>query len=185
VHSGPGTGSAYLPPVSRVSHPDPIAEASQTIAEIHARAHDDVDRHHRWIERAITQVGRPRTVYVILGVVASWILFNTLGPYRVDPAPFFWLQGCVALYSALVATSVLVRQNREAKHDLDRDQLELHVNLLAEQRTAKIIALLEELREDLPNVRDREDREAKAMTRPIDPRDVLATLDEERRSDAT
>lgn len=163
-----------------MSRPDPIARTSETIAAIRARAEEDVDRHHRWIERAISEVGRPRTVYVILGVVACWIAFNALSPYRVDPAPFFWLQGCVALYAALIATSVLVRQNREARHDLERDQLELQVNLIAEQRTAKIIALLEELRADLPNVRDREDREADAMTRAIDPHEVLNAFDEER-----
>lgn len=149
----------------------------ETTVAIRARARDDVDRHHRWIERAISSVGRPRTVYVILAVVVSWTLLNTLGP-RLDPAPFFWLQGCVSLYAALIATAVLVRQNREAKHDAQRDHLELQVNLLAEQKAAKIIALLEELRADLPNVRNREDREAEAMTQAIDAHEVISALDD-------
>ena len=42
-------------------------------------------------------------------------------------------------------------------------QGELAENLLAEQKIAKLIALMEELRRDIPTVKDRFDPEAEAM----------------------
>ena len=51
------------------------------------------------------------------------------------------------------------------------------MSMLTEQRTAKIIDLLEELRRDMPTVRDRVDLEAEALTRTVDPHEVLATLE--------
>jgi uncharacterized membrane protein len=53
----------------------------------------------------------------------------------------------------------------------------LQVNLLAEHKVAKLIALVEELRRDLPMVRDRIDREADSMQEAVDPAAMLAALE--------
>jgi uncharacterized membrane protein len=45
--------------------------------------------------------------------------------------------------------------------------LELQINLLTEQKTSKLIKLIEELRRDLPMIEDR-----------FDPESVIAALDE-------
>ena len=58
--------------------------------------------------------------------------------------------------------------------------LELQVNLLTEQKTTKIIRLLEELRHDLPMVKDRHDPEAAALQKPMDADGVLAALEQRR-----
>ncbi|MHC5830273.1 MAG: DUF1003 domain-containing protein, partial [Nostoc sp.] len=57
-----------------------------------------------------------------------------------------------------------------------RAQLMLQLNLLSEQKIAKIIALLEELRTDLPNVINRHDSEAELMREAADPIAVLEAL---------
>ena len=49
---------------------------------------------------------------------------------------------------------------------------------MSEQRTAKLIQLIQQLRHDLPSVDDREDAEAEALQSPSDAREVLASLDE-------
>jgi uncharacterized membrane protein len=72
----------------------------------------------------------------------------------------------------------LTTQNRQAKKSSHRANLELQVNLAAEQKIAKLIALLEELRRDLPSVRDRVDPVADAMSEPADPHTVMAALEE-------
>lgn len=59
-----------------------------------------------------------------------------------------------------------------------RAHLDLKVTLLTEQKAAKLIDLLEELRRDLPNVRDRQDPDAATLQQPMDPDGVRATLDE-------
>ncbi|HEY1536459.1 MAG TPA: DUF1003 domain-containing protein [Polyangiaceae bacterium] len=86
-----------------------------------------------------------------------------------DPSPFFFLQGAIAFYAAIMATMILVTQNRQRKDEERNAHLELQVNLLAEQRTGKIVALLEELQRDLPNVRDRVDPVADALQKQVLP----------------
>lgn len=99
-------------------------------------------------------------------------------PAEFDPAPFFWLQGIVGLGALLTATVVLTKQNRLARLEEQRAHLDLKVTLLTEQKAAKLIDLLEELRRDLPNVKDRQDPDAVTLQQPMDPDGVRATLDE-------
>jgi hypothetical protein len=56
--------------------------------------------------------------------------------------------------------------------------LDLQVNLLAEEKNSKIIRMLEELRRDLPNVRDKSDPEAEELSRPTDTEAVLSIIEE-------
>jgi uncharacterized membrane protein len=170
--------------VPRPSRPDPVRDTTEMIAAIKSRAAQDINRHQRFIERFTVACGRPGTIYVLLIVSAVWILYNTigvrLGAPQIDQPPFFWLQGAQGFFGAVVALSVLATQNRQSAHQEQRDHLELEVNLLTEQKAAKIIQLLEELRMDLPTVRNRVDREADAMMGAVDPHEVLEALDDTR-----
>jgi uncharacterized membrane protein len=65
-----------------------------------------------------------------------------------------------------------------AKLEEQRAHLDLKVTLLTEQKAAKLIDLLEELRRDLPNVKNRDDPEAVALQQSMNPDLVLAALDE-------
>ncbi len=67
---------------------------------------------------------------------------------------------------------VLIEQNRLGKLAERRAHLDLKVTLLTEQKAAKLIDLLEELRRDLPNVRDRHDPEAAELKQAMDPHGV-------------
>jgi uncharacterized membrane protein len=56
------------------------------------------------------------------------------------------------------------------------EHLTLELAILSERKTAKIISLLEELRQDHPDIQDRIDDEAAAMPEPADPQSVLETI---------
>ncbi len=73
---------------------------------------------------------------------------------------------------------ILVTQRREDQLASHREQLTLELGILSEQKAAKIIELLEELRRDMPHVRDRVDEEAVAMSAPADPEAVLNAIKE-------
>ena len=153
----------------------------ESVASIRARAEQRLDRHQRMMEVLTAALGRPRTVYVTLSVVVGWVAFNLLTPkllgwQRIDPPPFFWLQGMVALSALLMTTLVLITANRQTRNAEERSHLDLQVNLLAEHKVAKLIALVEELRRDLPMVRDRIDREADAMQEAVDPNAMIEAL---------
>ena len=152
-----------------------------TVASLHAHAGTTVSSHQRLVERVTRQVGRPRTLYWLLGAVSAWILANLAAPLigqtAWDPLPCFWLQGALGIYAAFVSTIVLTTQIRQQKHAEQRALLDLQVNLTSEQKSAKLIGLLEELRKDIPSVRNRIDIEAAAMAHAVDPKAVMIALE--------
>jgi uncharacterized membrane protein len=113
--------------------------------------------------------------------VAIWVGVNmammAAGREPFDVAPFHWLQGIIGLAALLITTVVVIKQNRIDKLDEQRAHLELKVTLMIEQKTAKLIDLMEELRRDLPNVKDRHDSSAVAMQNALSAADIRATLD--------
>jgi uncharacterized membrane protein len=71
----------------------------------------------------------------------------------------------------------LTSQRRADRLSNRGHQLNLEVSILGEQKAAKIISLLEELRRDSPNVRNRRDDEASAMASPAETKTVLDALE--------
>jgi uncharacterized membrane protein len=160
-------------------------QIGQNIAAVHdfyAREEQKLSRSQRFTELVSRFVGQPAFLLAIVLVVALWMAANVAmtaaGLEAFDPAPYFWLQGIVGLGALLMATVVLIKQNRVAKLGEQRAHLDLKVALLIEQKTAKLIDLMEELRRDLPNVRDRHDSSAVVMQQAMSPEGVLAALDE-------
>jgi len=127
-------------------------------------------------------VARPAFLVVILLFTSAWIGANlvlpALGLAPFDATPFHMLQGVVALAALLTTTVELIKQNRVEKLGEQCAHLDLKVTLLIEQKTAKLIDLLEELRRDLPNVKNRHDLGAAVMQQAMSPEGVLAALDE-------
>ncbi len=157
-----------LPPAM----PEHVGQKIATIAELFAKTERRVGRHQVAIERITDAVGRPATAYGLALAVAAWTLVNALAPrlgFRgVDPPPFVWLQFGACVAALLISVAILTTQNRVAKLAAQRAQLDLQVNLIAEEKVAKLIALVEELRRDLPSVRNRKDSLAEAMTEAVD-----------------
>jgi uncharacterized membrane protein len=164
------------------SERDQISQNIEAVLDFYTREEQKISRSQRILERISHFTGQPVFLGFILLFVALWMLANAVlrqfGMAEFDPAPFFWLQGIVGLGALLTATVVLTKQNRLAKLAEQRAHLDLKVTLLTEQKAAKLIDLLEELRRDLPNVSNRHDPEAAALQQSMNPDLVLAALDE-------
>ena len=162
--------------------PDLVGQNIETIVAYQLRTEQDLDQHQHVVEALTKNVGRPRFLYLVLLLVVLWIgaqgLLASFGRASFDPAPFSWLQGLISLSGLLVATMVLITQNRQAKQTEHRRHLDLQVSLLVEQKVTKVIALVEELRRDLPTVQNRVDFQAEAMQEVIDPQAVLGALED-------
>lgn len=160
---------------------EPLNQNVEPVASLRQRAERGVSVHQRRIERATAQIGRPRSLYWILAIAIAWVGFNLAAPRfggrAFDPLPFPFLQGLIGLSALLMTTTILITQNRQTASAEQRAQLELQINLLAEQKIAKLIALIEELRRDMPTVRDRVDQVAETMKAPVDPHAVLSALE--------
>jgi uncharacterized membrane protein len=88
------------------------------------------------------------------------------------------MQGAISLSALYMTTLILITQRREDELASHREQLILELGILSEQKSAKIIELLEELRRDAPDLRNRVDPEATAMSMAADPQEVLNAIKE-------
>ena len=178
AESGAGPGDAL---------PEHVSQNIDSILAFYRREEKKISDSQRMLEAVGGFMGRPSYLAAVLTFIALWLLSNVvcelLGVLTPDPPPFFWLQGIVGLGALLTTTVVLITQHREAKLEERRMELELQVNLLTEQKTSKLIHLLEELRHDLPMVRDRHDPEAAALQKKTHPEELLAALEERRDKD--
>jgi uncharacterized membrane protein len=167
----------------RAELPPSVNENIGTIAEFYARHEKRQSKPQVAIEKISLFFGSPGYVAGSVVFVVCWIVANLVAPdygfRRIDEPPFFWLQGIVALNAFIISTTVLIRQHRMAKLAEHHAHLDLQVNLLAEEKSSKIIAMLEELRRDLPIVRDKPDHQAEEMAKPADPKAVLSAIERE------
>ena len=164
------------------SEQDQISLNIAAVQSFYDREDEKLSTSQRILEMVSEFVGRPAFVGMSLTFVACWIVFATvfkrLGWGDFDPAPYVWLQGIVGLCALLIGTVVLSKQNRLARLAKLRSNLDLKVTLLIEQKAAKLIDLMEELRRDLPNVHNRHDADAVTLQQSMNPSLVLAALDE-------
>jgi uncharacterized membrane protein len=169
--------------MSQESEQDQISQNIEAVLNFYSREDQKISRSQRILERISLVIGKPAYLGFILLSVLLWMVVNILlrrmGRTAFDPPPFSWLQGLIGLGALLTAAVVLAKQNRFSKLAEQRAHLDLKVTLLTEQKAAKLIDLLEELRRDLPNVKDRPDPEAAALQQSMNPELVLAALDED------
>jgi uncharacterized membrane protein len=146
---------------------NPIRNNVRTIAEIEAEYSGKISRTDQ-VGRQITRlVG---TIYFALGHalgVTLWALWNTQAPepLRFDPFPFGILALVVSVEGVLLATFVLITQNRESRAADRRSHLALQVNLLIEQELTAVLRQLSEVFERIGVTPAAIDQELLAETR--------------------
>ena len=169
---------------SRTSEPLPphVEETVRSVATLHAEHRQRATPGERAAARVTSILGRPQALAALTLLVLGWIGINlaapALGLVAFDPPPFVWLVGLASLASLYIVVLILVAQRHADALAEVRNQLTLQLALLAEQKSAKMIELIEEARRDNPMIRDRVDVEAKAMAQPAEPRSVLDAIRE-------
>jgi uncharacterized membrane protein len=142
--------------------------------------HQNATEAERRLDSVTRWVGRPRFLAGVSLAIIAWIGFNLLAPSLgiapIERAPFEWLLAVVGLAEFYVVVLILITQRREEALAQHQAELILQLTLLSEQKTAKIIALLEELRRDSPQIHDRVDKEAMAMTEHVSSEELLGAL---------
>jgi uncharacterized membrane protein len=163
--------------------PEAVKENIDLIADFYDQEGSKITRTQSVIEKISAFFSSPIYFSILILFVFGWIAINQFEPHfniaPFDPEPFVLLHGIIGLNGILITIAVLVKQNRLEKLEEKRDHLNLQATLLAEKKTTKIIKLLEELRRDLPNVKNRVDPEIEDMKIDTDPHEVLSALDEQ------
>jgi len=179
--------SQLLPESSIVSDlapilPTHIEETIQAIARLQAEHRRNATPLQRSVERLTAFIGRTTFVGGLTVVLLLWISGNLLAEQfrlpALDAPPFNWLQGVAGVLALYITVFILSTQRRENELSELREQLNLELVITNEQKTAKVIQLLEELRRDMPQVSNRYDAEAVAMAQPANPEVMLEAIKE-------
>jgi uncharacterized membrane protein len=157
-------------------------EVAHTTAQLRAMHRQEASTLQQALDHLTAFVGWPGFVALLSLTILAWIVANLavaqLGFSPVDPPPFVGLQGVASTGALLVAALILTTQRREDKLADHRAQLILELSISNDQKIAKIIGLLEESRRDNPEMADRIDDEAAAMSTPSDTQAVLEAIKE-------
>ena len=160
-----------------------IAVPVQATTQLRSEHRRDTTEIQRVIDGLTALAGHPLSVFVISLWLVVWIVWNCFadrfGIKPFDPPPFIWLQAIICTLSLYVAILLISTQRREAQLADRRAHLILEMAILAEQKSAKTIQLLEEYRRDNPLVANRLDNEAHVMSAPTDHQSVLISINRE------
>ena len=116
----------------------------------------EAERGRRVSDRAadaiVAIVGTIGFVLAHLLLFAGWAAVNggmVPGVPAFDPYPFNLLTMIVSMEGVLLATFVLIKQNRMSARADERAHLDLQVSLLAEQEVTKVIQMLERISREM------------------------------------
>jgi uncharacterized membrane protein len=159
--------------------PSHVEEAVRAVASMHVVHEREATQADRAIDRLTSAVGRPSFFVAVVVAMTGWVSAALLfGKDWPDAFPFPLLNLLVSCVAICIAILILVTQRRADRLVQRRQQLALEVSLLAEDKTSKIIDLIEELRRDLPNVHNRVDLEAMEMASKPDHETVMDIIEE-------
>jgi uncharacterized membrane protein len=159
--------------------PEQVIKNVETIDRHQDRHQQNTKADRKIINKIASVFGRPQFLYFQIVFFSIWIGCSNLAERNIIAKNFplfdLHLHG-LEIASLLISTEVLIDQTHQEKLSKEQSQLMLQLNLLTEQKIAKLISLVEELRIDLPNVKNRADLEAEIMQQAIDPQAILEVI---------
>lgn len=166
--------------------PAPLDETMRAIESLHADHQANATRHQRIVDTFTSRLNSPLFIAALSILVVGWIGLNAaafaLGWRAPDPPPFAGLACVVSVTSLFLVVLLLTTQRRDESLSRRRELLTLELAILTDQKTTKVVGLLEELRRDSPAVHNRIDAQANAMSRSADTGPVIEAIREARAS---
>ena len=166
---------------SSVARADPAADNIRAIVDLERKALAEA----RWSDRISDAIsafaGSLRFVLCHVALFTGWAAWNALASpsLRFDPYPYGLLTFIVSLEGVLVATFVLIKQNRMAAQSDQRDHLNLQVDLLAEQEMTVVLRMLRRISERLGVDSEGADARTEKLTEETNVYELVQTLEKE------
>lgn len=131
--------------------PNPAADNIRAIVNLERKARATSPWSQRVSDAISAFAGSLWFVLCHVIMFTGWATWNALAPsaLRFDPYPYGLLTFIVSLEGVLIATFVLIKQNRMAAQSDHRDHLNLQVDLLAEQEMTLVLRMLRRISERL------------------------------------
>ncbi len=164
------------------SEPSPTAENIRAIIDLERNALASSSWSARISDAISRFAGSLWFVLCHLTAFVAWAVWNATAPeqLRFDPYPYGLLTFIVSLEGVLIATFVLITQNRMAAHSDRRDHLNLQVDLLAEQEMTLMLRMLRRISERLDiKPESREQARAEKLGEETNVFKLMQTLDKE------
>lgn len=123
-------------------------------------------------------------VYVHIAWFAGWVIYNSVLPVTpFDPFPYTFLTLVVSLEAIFLSTFILISQNHDTLLAERRNQVDLQINMLAEQENTKMLELLGKIAVKVGV--DCEDADLKELLKPMEPEAVIKQISDFEDSAAT
>jgi uncharacterized membrane protein len=124
-------------------------------------------------------------VSIHVAVFSAWIGYNALPWFEhFDPYPFTFLTLVVSLEAIFLSTFILISQNYDMRVSERRNQLDLQINLLAEQENTKTLQILERIAKKV-GAHTGNDPEVKALEEATRPDALVEQIEEAYREEAS
>ena len=121
--------------------------------------------------------GSMRFVYLHLAIYGLWIAWNLIpGLPHFDPS-FVILAMEASVEAIFLSTFVLISQNRASAASDKRDELDLHINLLAEHELTRLTEIVSAIAQKLEVDTGLEQNEVAEITKDIAPEALLTEIE--------
>ena len=150
----------------------------RTIIDLRHKAANRRDLEAR-VSDIITDVsGRMIFVYFHVVWFGLWIILNTglLGFKAFDPFPYGLLTMIVSLEAIFLSTFVLISQNRMNELAESRADLDLHIGLLSEHETTRVLQMLDAIQTKL-GIENHAESDLADLEMETKPEDVLEEIE--------
>jgi uncharacterized membrane protein len=132
--------------------PDAVSHNIETIVRLEEAALHQRTTRDRFADRVAAMVGTIAFAAFHVGWFGLWALVNSgvvpiVRPF--DPFPFPLLTMLVSMEGVLLATFVLIKQNRMGARADRRAHLDLQINLLTEREVTRLLQVTERMAEQL------------------------------------
>ncbi|AEG92699.1 conserved hypothetical protein [Ramlibacter tataouinensis TTB310] len=136
---------------------------------------------HGWADRVADLVARAcgHIGFVIVHAIgfAAWMIWNSLAGNPPDPYPFTLLTLFASAEGIFLMSFILISQNYQGRLAERRNQLDLQINLLAEQENSKMLLLLEAIAKKVGALQG-DDPEVGVLVQATDPEKLAGQIDE-------
>jgi len=161
--------------------PSRFASGRRALQSLRARANTKRTRTQKIADWLISALGSNVFLTANLLWFAGWAVINLgwiPGVAPFDPFPFTRLTMVVSLEAILLSILVLAAQNRTSHVDQLRQEIDLQINLIAEEELTKLLSLVARIAErqgiDVTN-----DRELREMVSPTNVEKIERVLESE------
>ena len=117
-------------------------------------------------------------VWIHAAVFVFWIVWNAIPRLpHFDPYPFTFLTLVVSLEAIFLSSFILISQNYEMRVTERRSQLDLQINLLAEQENTKVLQMLDRMSRKL-GITEEDDPEIQVLEQATRPETLARQIED-------